>query len=70
MDPAWAVVPSLRWCMGSVSPKPQGLKWSQPDPAKDNEGALPGKKGEGCWAGKDSGCPPESTLRDMVSDRF
>lgn len=52
MDPAWAIVPFLGLYTGSVSPKPQGLKWGQPDPANDNQGALPGKKGDGCWAGR------------------
>lgn len=47
MDPALAIVPFLRLCTESFSPKPQGLKWSQPDPAKDDQGALPGKKGDG-----------------------
>lgn len=52
MDPALAIVPFLRLYTESFSPKPQGLKWGQPDPAKDDRGALPGKKGDGCWQAK------------------
>lgn len=36
--------------MRSVSPKPQGLKWGQPDPAKDNQGPFL-EGADGCWAG-------------------
>lgn len=45
MDPVWTMVPFPGLCVRSVSPKPQGLKWGQPDPAKGNEVALPGRKG-------------------------
>lgn len=55
--------------MGSVLPKPQGLTWGQLDPAKDNQGAFPGRQRMNAEQARTADAT-ENTFVEMVSEHF